>query len=138
MLRPEIPKVVCGSDCRECGQYSYDGAKPSYLYLLTHPDNRLHRVGIGTIGKDKGYLEKLINDGWLVHGLWHDSDKRRTFSWEKEIFRQLEARYPSEQFDESILVGRRDKSWVEGINADLISLSALEALVKKIVAELSE
>lgn len=65
----------------------------SYLYLLTHPELKLHKIGIGTVGADKGHLQQLIDLGWVSQGMWHNSDKRRTFQWEKEIFKELNLRF---------------------------------------------
>lgn len=138
LINPQIPAVSCGSNCLECGRYAHASDEPAYLYLLTHPKRKLHKIGIGTVGKDKGQIQNLINEGWLVHGIWHDRDKRRTFNWEREIFRQLEVKSSSLQSDEAGLMGRRDRSWVESVSAQFISVSALALQISKIVKDRNE
>ncbi|MFM2155021.1 MAG: hypothetical protein RL382_922 [Actinomycetota bacterium] len=105
----------------------------SYLYLLTHSQLKLHKIGIGTPGKDKGQMAQLIDQGWVSHGLWHDSDKRKTFQWEKEIFKQLQLRFSKLAPDTPGFVGKSDRHWFEAVSAQAISLSELEQLISKIV-----
>jgi hypothetical protein len=135
LLTPSIPKVSCGNNCNECGRYSHRANQPNYLYLLTHAQFKLHKIGIGTSGKDKGFLQQLINEGWEVHGLWHESDARRTFIWETAIFKQLEVEFSSISPATAGLIGRRDRSWVESVDAQVISVSALAHLISKVVSE---
>lgn len=134
LLTPLIPTVQCGSNCNECGKYRHRADQLSYLYLLTHQQLRLHKIGIGTVGKDKGLLEQLISQGWIVHGLWHESDKRRTFQWERAIFEQIESELSLATPETPGFVGNRDKHWVEGISAQLVSLSEITQLISRIVA----
>lgn len=135
LLTPRIPKVACGSNCRECGRYSYRANQPSYLYLLTHQQLKLHKIGIGTVGKDKGHLQQLINEGWTAHGLWHERDKRRTFQWERTVFEQLKLKLPLTGQERPGLIGRWDRSWVESVSAQAISVSALAQLISQVVSE---
>lgn len=135
LLTPSIPKVPCGGNCNECGRYSYRADQPSYLYLLTHLKLKSHKIGIGTRGKDKGFLQQLIKEGWEVHGLWHESESRKTFKWEAAIFKQLEVELSSIPPATSGLIGRRDRSWVESVDAQAISVSALAQLISKVVSE---
>jgi hypothetical protein len=107
----------------------------SYLYLLTHPQLKLHKIGIGTTGKDKGRMQQLIDQGWLSHGLWHDTDKRITFQWEKEIFKQLQLRFAKAAPDTPGFVGKSDRHWFESVSAEAISVTALAQLITKIVSK---
>jgi len=107
----------------------------SYLYLLTHPQLKLHKIGIGTAGKDKGRMQQLINQGWVSHGLWHDSEKRITFQWEKEIFKQLQLRFAKVAPDSPRFVGQSDRHWFESVSAEAISLAELEQLITKVVTK---
>lgn len=127
-----IATVACGNSCRECGKYSYFAHEVSYLYLLTNQQLQLHKIGIGTAGKDKDHVQQLIRDGWSVHGLWHTSDKGKTFKWEKEIFSQLKARFGSG--DAPGFIGRSDKHWVESISAPAISITVLAQLMSTVVS----
>lgn len=105
----------------------------SYLYLLSHPQLKLHKVGIGTPGKDKGRMQQLLDQGWISHGLWQNSDKRETFAWEKEIFRQLQLRFTKVGPDTPGFLGSSDKHWFEAISAEAISITELSKLISKIV-----
>jgi hypothetical protein len=134
LLTSQIPTVECGSSCHECGKYSYRADQLSYLYLLTHEQLKLHKIGIGTVGKDKGRLQQLINDGWMVHGIWHNSDKRKTFHWEAATFKELAKVIPANSSKTLGLVGRRDRHWVESVGADVITVSALAQLISKIIS----
>lgn len=134
-LTPHVPRVLSGNNCGECGKYSYSADQPSYLYLLTHQHLQLHKVGIGTVGKDKGLLEKLINEGWSVQGLWHDSDKRITFAWERAVFEELRVKLSVACPEAPGLLGKSDKHWVESISAQAISVSALAQIISTILAQ---
>ena len=134
MLTEHIQGVECGNSCHECGRYSYRADQPSYLYLLTHPQLQLHKIGIGTAGKDKGQLELLVAQGWTVYGMWHDGDARRTFQWETAIFKKLEVAFATGETDSPGLIGRRDRSWVESISATAISVVALAELMSTVVS----
>lgn len=105
----------------------------SYLYLLSHPQLKLHKIGIGTLGKDKGRLQQLIDQGWVSHGQWHENDARITFQWEKEIFRQLQLDFAKAGPASPGFIGKSDRHWFEAISAEAISLSDLLQLVSKIV-----
>lgn len=107
----------------------------SYLYLLTHPQLKLHKIGIGTAGKDKGHMQQLIDQGWVSHALWHESDKQRTFQWEKEIFKQLQLRFAKAAPDSPGFVGKSDRHWFESVSAQAISLAELEKLIAKVVTK---
>jgi hypothetical protein len=107
----------------------------SYLYLLTHERLQLHKVGIGTVGKDKGLLRALTEQGWSIQGTWCDSDKRQTFRWERAIYKELEAHIASLDLKEPALTGRRDKHWVEYISASAISLAAITELMERVIRD---
>jgi len=134
VLTELISSVRCGNSCVECGRYAYRVHQPSYLYLLTHEQLKLHKIGIGTVGKDKGHLQQLIHDGWTVHGIWHSSDKRKTFQWEAATFKELAKVIPANSSKLLGLVGRRDRHWAESVGADAITVSALAHLISKIVS----
>jgi hypothetical protein len=102
---------------------------------LTHPQLKLHKIGIGTDGKDKGRMQQLIDQGWITHGLWHNSEKRITFQWEKEIFKQLQLRFAKAAPDTPGFVGKSDRHWFESVSAQAISVTALAQLITKIVSK---
>lgn len=135
VLTPLIPTVRCGSDCSECGKYRHHADQLFYLYLLTHQQLKLHKIGIGTIGKDKGHLEQFIIEGWTVYGLWHEVDKRKTFQWERAIFEQLKVKHSAKALETPIFLGKSDKHWFESINAQVISVSEIANLITKVIAE---
>jgi hypothetical protein len=102
---------------------------------LTHPQLKLHKIGIGTDGKDKGRMQQLVDQGWITHGLWRNSEKRITFQWEKEIFKQLQLRIAKAAPDTRGFVGKSDRHWFESISAQTISLAELEQLITKVVTK---
>jgi hypothetical protein len=112
-----------------------DIEKASYLYLLTQPELRVHKVGIGTRGKDKGRLQDLIDQGWISHGIWSHGDKQKTFQWEREVFTKLEIRFARASEDTPGFLGKSDKHWFEGISADAISVEELSDLISKVVGK---
>lgn len=133
ILTEEIPTVICGNTCHECGRYAYRPDQPSYLYLLTHLQLHQHKIGFGTVGKDKGYLQNLIGAGWKVHGLWHAETKRETFQWEEKVFSHLQV-ISNEISKPQLFLGRSDKHWVESINALAISITDLSHLMSAVVS----
>lgn len=134
VLTEHISIVSCGNNCAECGRYAYFADQPSYLYLLTHEQLKLHKIGIGTVGKDKDLLQNLIREGWKVQGLWHHHDKREIFRWEAAAFKRLAEEIPADSSQTFGLVGRRDRHWVESVNAEVITVCALTHLISKIVS----
>lgn len=131
LLSEHIQKVVCGSSCRECGRYAHFADEPSYLYLATNSSLDLHKIGIGIVGKDKEYLQKLILADWVIYGLWHTGEKRKTFQWEKAIFKKLKTEIdPATQG----FIGKSDRHWVESISAQTISLTDLADLISKVIS----
>jgi ribosomal protein S27AE len=133
ILTQHILKVLCGSSCLECGRYAYFADQPSYLYLLTNQQLKLHKIGIGSVGKDKDRLQQLVESGWSVHGLWHESSERKTFQWEQEVFKQLKIKLSLTRSETPDLMGRRDRSWSESVSADAISVSEITKLITKII-----
>jgi hypothetical protein len=132
MCSPVVEKVLAGNSCKECGRYRFDPSEPSYLYLLTHPTLKLHQVGIGTIGKDKGRLDKLLKEGWLAFGIWH-GDQRTTFLCEKKVFAQIKKIVSDKDSQGADPMGKWVDTWSESISADAISASEIEKIISKIV-----
>jgi hypothetical protein len=132
ILTEHIATVTCGNSCNECGKYAYAADEPSYLYLLTNVQLGLHKVGIGTVGQDKNYLQQLIQSGWKVHSLWHAVDKGQTFQWEKEVFKQLQAQFDSA--GASGFIGRSDRHWFDSVSAEAISITSLSHLMSTVVS----
>lgn len=114
-----------------------DSPHPFYLYLVTHPHLMLHKIGIGTKGKDKGHLESLVGQGWEILGLWSDKNKHKPFQWEKLIFERLEAKAAEMDLVKPGLVGKRDKHWVEIITTELISGPDVTQLIQSVVSKKS-
>ena len=132
MLSPVVEKVLAGNSCKECGRYRFDPNELSYLYLLTHPTLKLHQVGIGTIGKDKGRLEKLLKEGWIAFGIWH-GDQRTTFLYEKKVFAQIKKIVSGKDSPGADPMGKWVDTWSESISADAISVQEIAKIITKIV-----
>lgn len=110
------------------------GDMESYLYLLTNVQLGQHKIGIGTVGKDKNRLQELIEAGWALHSMWHASDKRKSYQWEKEVFKQLKVRFDLASPDVPGFVGRSDGHWFEGVSAQGISINELSHLMSTVVS----
>ena len=134
ILTHHISTVACGNSCQECGRYAFRADRPSYLYLLTNQQLKLHKIGIGTVGKDKNFLQQLIQADWIVHGLWHSADTRESFQWEKVIFKELETQINKADGQPQGFVGRHDRHWIESVSADAISVVALTKLITSVVS----
>lgn len=132
LLSPVVEKVLAGDSCRECGRYRFQSSELSYLYLLTHPILRLHQVGIGTVGKDKGRLKKLLTEGWTAFGIWH-GDQRTTFLWEARIFAAIKKSANFQDSDGVDPMGKWVDTWSESISADAISALEIEKIITKII-----
>lgn len=101
---------------------------------MTNQQLKLHKIGIGTRGQEKDRMQRLIAAGWLVHGLWHESSKRKTFQWEREVFKELKGKLALTGSDLSESMGRWDKSWSESVSAEAISVSEIAKLITKVVS----
>lgn len=132
LVSPIVEKVLAGDSCKECGRYSFKAGLPSYLYLLTHPTLKLHQIGIGTVGKDKDRLAKLLIDGWIAFGIWH-GDRRTTFLWEKKIFTAIKKILTPRQNDGVAPFGKWVVTWSESISAEAISASEIEKIIAKVI-----
>lgn len=135
ILTEHIAMVTCGNSCKECGKYSYAADEPSYLYLLTNVQLKLHKIGIGTVGQDRNYLHQLTQAGWNIHGLWHAGNKEKTFKWERAVFSQLKEQFDSGDAGAPGFIGRSDRHWVESVSAQAISVTALAHLMSSIVLD---
>ena len=127
-----VEKVLAGDSCKECGCYRFDPDEPSYLYLLTHPTLKLHQVGIGTIGKDKGRLDMLLKEGWIAFGIWH-GDQRTRFLQEKKVFAQIKEIVSGKDSQGEDPMGKWVDTWSESISADAISVKEIAKIITKIV-----
>lgn len=134
LLLEHIYTVTCGNSCQECGRYAYRADRPFYLYLLTNQKLKLHKIGIGTVGKDKNFLQQLIQADWIVHGLWHSAKKAETFQWEKEIFKLLETQINKPGAQSQGFIGRQDRHWIESVSATAISVTALAQLIMSVIS----
>jgi hypothetical protein len=112
-----------------------EGVESSYLYLLSHLELKVHKVGIGTRGRDKGRLQDWIDQGWVSHGIWSHGDRQKSFQWEREVFSKLGIRFAQASKDAPGFLGRSDKHWFEGISADAISVEELSDLISKVVGK---
>lgn len=133
VLTEHISTVACGHSCRECGRYAYFADQPSYLYLLTNEKLQFHKIGIGTVGKDKNRLQELIMAGWVVYGIWHEGDKGKIYEWEQKVFKELTVQLSTNGLESEAFVGRSDRHWIENISAHVISVSALAQIISAIV-----
>lgn len=132
MVSPVVEKVAAGNSCRECGRYRFEASQPSYMYLLTHPSLRLHKVGIGTTSKDKGRLEQLINSGWVAFGIWH-GDQRTTFLWEKIFFAEVKKIILAQETSKGEPFGKWVDNWSESISAEELSVTEIAKIIEKII-----
>lgn len=126
-----IEKVQPSQNCNECGRYAFKENAPSYLYLITHPGLKLHKVGIGTKGKDKNRLQNFVAEGWIVAGLWHEESKETTFKYEAKFFAHLKELIESDPALGITATGKWVDMWSESIDAEKIPLSVVLEMIAK-------
>lgn len=124
-----IEKVQPSQNCHGCGRYAFKENEPSYLYLITHPELKLHKVGIGTVGKDKNRLQSFVTEGWIVAGLWHEESKERTFKYETQFFTRLKELTKNDPALGIAATGKWVGMWAESIDAEKIPLSVVLEMI---------
>lgn len=126
-----IEKVQPSQNCHKCGRYAFQESEPSYLYLITHPELKLHKVGIGAIGKDKNRLQSFVAQGWIVAGLWHENSNETTFRYETKFFTHLKEMIESSPTLGIEATGKWVGMWSESIDAEKISLQIVLEMIAK-------
>jgi hypothetical protein len=122
-----------GGGCRHCAQWGWDNTKPSYLYLITHTELEAHKVGIANVAKmtKSDRLHKFQNHGWQVYEKWEFPDGHNLLRIEAEIFRILRKEMGIPRFLAKGQMKYQGES--ETVSAELISLPALERVIKKVI-----
>lgn len=131
-LSSSIPTLSAGNRCNQCTQYAYPQDEPAYLYLITNTQLNKHRIGIGLAGTENSKLEQLLNDGYIPAGIWHHSDKKKTYEWEGKVFKKIAA-ILNEDKDKPVAMGPWVRNWSEFINASAISLDVIEKIISEVV-----
>lgn len=131
-LTSYIPTVSAGNKCSECSSYRYHQDEPAFLYLITNRQLNKHRIGIGLAGTENSKLEELLNDGYIPVGIWHHSDKKKTYEWEGKVFTQV-ATTLNEDKDKPVAMGPWTRDWSEYILVSAISLDVIEKIISKVV-----
>jgi hypothetical protein len=119
--------------CRHCAEWGFQYDKESYLYLITHKKLGAHKIGLGNIAKKlkADRLHRLKIEGWEVSRVWNFNEGKKALMFEKQIFRILrkDLKLPIFLSKDQI----RNEGYSETIDADSITLSELEMIIKKVV-----
>lgn len=132
-ISPLIQTVTAGSKCAECFRYRYNAAETAFLYLITNQKLNIHKIGIGIAGVQNSKLEEFINSGYQVYGIWHATDKRKTYNWEQQVFKAIKAKLLSKDDNQPDPMGAWVQNWSESIDASAISLLEIERIIQNTV-----
>lgn len=125
---------VCGAgNCLECGKYRYQSDKLAYLYLITHTEKKLHKIGFGQMGKEKNRLRTYVEAGWSVQGMWHAKDEKKVWGWEQRIFSVLREKFKDLESTEADPMGKWVVGWAESVSAHAISVKEIELMIESII-----
>jgi hypothetical protein len=132
ILTSYIGTVSAGNRCNQCTQYAYGSDEPAYLYLITNVQLNKHRIGIGLAGAENSKLEQLLNDGYIPAGIWHHSDKKKTYEWESKVFKKIAATL-NEDKDKPVAMGPWTRDWSEYILVSAISADQIVKIISEVV-----
>lgn len=132
ILTSYIGTVSAGNRCNQCTQYAYPQDEPAYLYLITNTQLNKHRIGIGLAGTENSKLEQLLNDGYIPAGIWHHSDKKKTYEWEGKVFKKIAATL-NENKDKPVAMGPWTRDWSEYILVSAISADQIVKIISEVV-----
>lgn len=127
-----IPTVSAGNRCNQCTQYAYSQDQPAFLYLITNVQLNKHRIGIGLAGAENNKLEQLLKDGYIPAGIWHHSEKRKTYEWEGKVFKKIAATL-NEDKDKPVAMGPWTRDWSEYILVSAISTEQILKIIGEVV-----
>lgn len=127
---------VCGAgNCLECGKYRYQSHQPAYLYLISHTEKKLHKIGFGRMGKEKNRLRTYVDEGWSVQGMWHAADEKKVLGWERQIFASLREKFRELESTEVDPMGKWVEGWADSVSAHAISVKEIEVMIESIATK---
>jgi hypothetical protein len=132
LLTSYIPTVTAGSKCLECTSYRHHSDEPFFLYFITNTQLNKHKIGIGTAGAENSKLAQLLGGGYITYGIWHHSDKKKTYEWEGNVFKEI-ALFLKEDKEKPVVMGPWVRNWSEYILVSAISAQQIAKIINKIV-----
>lgn len=137
IVHPNLTDVIAGHGCSYCASYGFQMDKPAYVYLVTHPEFKAHKIGIGNTRKDKSSIDrihKLTVKGWKIVEKWDFSLGTNASIVEREVFRVLK----KEKGITSFLDKKKmpiTGGHTETVSADEVSLLELAKIINRIIKE---
>jgi recombinational DNA repair protein (RecF pathway) len=138
-VRPSYSDIQQGrGGCKYCAVSGFQYGKPSYLYLISHPEFGAHKVGIGNKVKSKSNdrLYRHAQEGWDLLHVWDFPDGKMVAQMENRIFHILRQELGIPQY---LVKGQmRFGGQTETMDASLISIPTLKKLIDKVVREVQK
>ena len=105
---------------------------PSYLYLITNEKFNSHKVGIGNFKKKGDRLKRFNKMGWQTHRVWKFETGEEALAVEKLVFKILrkDLKLPIHLSKEEM---PKTEGHTETVEADLITLREIEAIIKRVI-----
>ena len=118
--------------CIYCAPAGLDLRKASYLYLITNQNLNAHKVGIGNIRLHNDRVKQFNKKGWVTYQTWNVESGKMALVMEKEVFRILrkDMKFPIYLTKSEMPI---TGGHAETIDADAITLLALEKIIKKVI-----
>ena len=134
---PHLTSISKGGGCFYCAVAGIQMNKPSYVYLITHPELNAHKIGIGNKRKTRDRLKKFVNRGWKTYKVWDLDTGAEALKIEKAVFKilrkdmNLKIYLTAEQMP---VTGGE----TETIDSEEVSLPELERIILKVMKGLQK
>ena len=118
-----------GSGCPECAVSGFKPARPAVVYLVTHTELNVHKIGIAGVHSYR--LSTWAKAGWDRHGTVHFPVGEDAYKVEQAVLRWLRREQGLPAY-----LPRSIHGWSETVDAAEISLAEIWAKVHEVRAEL--
>lgn len=118
--------------CMKCAPFGISMESPSYLYLITNEKFNSHKVGIGNFKKKSDRLKRFNKMGWQTHRVWKFETGEEALAVEKSVFKILrkDLKLPIHLSKEEM---PKTEGHTETVDAELITLREIEAIIKRVI-----
>jgi hypothetical protein len=122
-VSPVYGNIVSGrGGCSSCAKWGFDNSKPSYVYLIFHPQFNAFKVGIANIPKLKKFdrVHRFENSGWKLLKIYYYQEGEIARKVEKMIFKVIRKELEIPMYLNKELM-RKYQGETETFSADFIS-----------------
>jgi len=109
--------------CPSCANYGFDPNKKAILYLLTHNEWKLFKIGIANNIKNR--LREHILLGWELSDSWGPADGLLVYNWEQTILKHVKA--SGGDFSARDAAGMRFSGWTECWTQQSFEISTIKS-----------